>query len=106
MITLAFSFILRVSCLLSVLGAVQNEGSLLPADFFQGRPKKAGVVALNEELMNRIGDPEGHGFRGDREDRDAAEPALKAVRADTVPDLGSKARPKRGKRILISSRWL
>ena len=106
MSTLAFGVTLRVSGLLGVLGAVQKEGARLPADFFQGRPEKAGVVALDEELMDRIGDPEGHGFRGDREDRDAAEPALKAVRANAVPDLGSKACPKEGKRILISNHWL
>jgi hypothetical protein len=94
---------IRVSSLLS---AVQKESSWLSADFLQSRSKETGVVALDEELMDRIGDSQGHGLRGDREDRDATEPAFKAVGADTIPDLGGKACPKGGKGILISSHWL
>jgi hypothetical protein len=93
-------------CVSGLLGAVQKERDWLPADLFQGGSKKAGVVTLDEELVDRIGDSEGHGFGCDREDRDTAEPALKAIRADAVPDLGSKPRPKGGKRILINSHWL
>jgi len=101
--SLTFRSAIRV---VSLLSAVQKEGSWLSADFFQSRSKEVGVVALDEELMDRIGDSEGHCLRGDREDRYAAEPAFKAIGADTVPDLGCKASPKGGKGILISSRRL
>jgi hypothetical protein len=90
----------------SLLSAVQKESSWFSADFFQSRSKEAGVVALDEELMDRVGYSEGHGLRGDREDRDATEPAFKAIGADTIPYLGCKASPKGGKGILISSHRL
>jgi hypothetical protein len=90
----------------SLLSAVQKESSWFSTDFFQSRSKEAGVVALDEELMDRVGYSEGHGLRGDREDRDATEPAFKAIGADTIPYLGCKASPKGGKGILISSHRL
>ena len=87
------------------LRAVEQQGERGPVNLFQGGAEEARVITLDEELMDRVRHTEGYSFGCDREDRNPAEPTLKAVGADTVADQIRDARPEGGK-VILSSRLL
>ena len=56
--------------------------------------------------MNRIGHSEGHGFRGDLNNRDSVEPAFVAVAAHTTAYYSGKTLPKFGMDGIGSGEWI
>ena len=80
-----------------LLHGAEAEGAGSPVDFRDRRGEEVGVVALDEELVDRIRDTEGHLSGGGGEHRDIAEPTVVAVGADPAANDAREAFPESGR---------